>query len=59
MIIDQKTIRDSSRIAKVKQKEFLEQSKELKDFSKLETVIVLILGAIAMGFVIFVLKNYL
>ncbi|USS41130.1 hypothetical protein NF865_02665 [Thermococcus aggregans] len=45
-------------MAKVKQKEFLSQSREVREYSKLETVIAILLGAIVIGFVIFVLSNY-
>ncbi|NJE85920.1 hypothetical protein E3E23_08805 [Thermococcus sp. CX2] len=59
IITDQKTIGDSVRIAETKQKEFLRESKETGDFSRLEIAIALILGAMAIGFVLFVLKNHL
>ncbi|WP_293253097.1 hypothetical protein [Palaeococcus sp. (in: euryarchaeotes)] len=55
---DQKTIENSERIAKTKQKVFLHESRELRDYSKLETAIVIIFGLIAIGFVLFVLSNY-
>ncbi|KUK17019.1 MAG: Uncharacterized protein XD54_1696 [Thermococcus sibiricus] len=55
---DQKTIKDSEIMSKVKQKEFLSQSKEVREYSKLESAIVIILGLIVIGFVLFVLNNY-
>ena len=55
---DQKTIKDSETMAKVKQKEFLSQRKEARDYSKLEAAIAIALGAIVIGFVLFVLGNY-
>ena len=55
---DQKTIKDSEIMSKVKQKEFLSQGREVREYSKLETAIVILLGLIVIGFVLFVLSNY-
>jgi len=55
---DQKTIKDSEVMSKVKQKEFFSQSKEVREYSKLESAIVILLGLIVVGFVLFVLSNY-
>ncbi|HHI01431.1 MAG: hypothetical protein J7J97_00920 [Thermococcus sp.] len=55
---DQKTIKDSEMMSKAKQKEFLSQSREVREYSKLESAIVILLGLIVVGFVLFVLSNY-
>ena len=55
---DQKTIKDSETMAKVKQKEFLSQRGEIREYSKLETAIAIVLGLIVVSFVVFVLSNY-
>ncbi|WP_297508093.1 hypothetical protein [Thermococcus sp.] len=59
IIPDQKTIRDSERRARVKTKEFLREKGEAREYSVLETIIGLILILIVIGFVLFVLRNYL
>ena len=59
IIPDQKTFRDSERRAKVKTGEFLRERGEAGEYSVLETIIGLILALIALGFVLFVLHNYI
>ncbi|EHR77729.1 hypothetical protein OCC_02647 [Thermococcus litoralis DSM 5473] len=59
MIPDQTTIKRSEMLAKEKTERYQREAREVKDYSKLETAIVLLLGIIAIGFVIFVLSHYL
>ncbi|WP_223209008.1 MULTISPECIES: hypothetical protein [Pyrococcus] len=46
-------------LAKEKTERYKHEAREVKDYSKLETAIVILLGIIAIGFVIFVLSHYL
>jgi len=59
MIPDQTTIKRSEMLAKEKTERYKHEAREVQDYSKLETVIALLLGIIAIGFVIFVLNHYL
>ncbi|EEB74648.2 hypothetical protein [Thermococcus sp. AM4] len=56
---DQVTVKRSEMLAEEKQKRFLRESEEPGGESILETAVVVILGLLVFGFVIFVLKNYL
>ncbi len=59
IIPDQKTIIDSEKRAMIKKADFSHEARELREYSKLETAIALILGIAGIGFVIFVLSHYL
>ncbi|MCO6041395.1 hypothetical protein [Thermococcus alcaliphilus] len=56
---DQITVKRSGMLAKEKTERYQGEAGEVRDYSKLETVIALLLGIIAIGFVIFVLSHYL
>ncbi|QDA31705.1 hypothetical protein FH039_08980 [Thermococcus indicus] len=56
---DQVTLKRSDALAREREERFLHESKELRKYSTLETVIVIILGILALGFAVFILKNYL
>ncbi|WP_048148004.1 hypothetical protein [Palaeococcus ferrophilus] len=56
---DQITVKRSGMLAKEKTERYKREAGEVRDYSRLETVIVLLLGIIAIGFVIFVLSHYL
>ncbi|ASJ07361.1 hypothetical protein [Thermococcus pacificus] len=59
VIPDQTTIKRSEMLAKEKTERYKHEAREVNDYSKLETAIVLVLGIIVIGFVIFVLSHYL
>ena len=59
IIPDQKTVLDSERRARIKQDEFLRERRQPRKYSTVETVIIILLGIVAVGFVLFVLSNYL
>lgn len=58
IIPDQKTVLDSEKKARAKNEEFLGERSELREYSTLETVVIIVLGLVALGFVVFVLRNY-
>ena len=59
IIPDQKTVLDSERRARIKQDEFLRERRQARKYSTVETVIVIVLGIVVVGLVLFVLSNYL
>ncbi|WP_148881986.1 hypothetical protein [Thermococcus aciditolerans] len=56
---DQVTIKRSDPLARERTERFQRESGELREYSTLETVIVIILGILALGFAVFILRNYL
>ncbi len=56
---DQITVKRSEMLAEEKQSRFLHEGEELRQYSTLETVVIVILGLLVLGFVIFTLRNYL
>ncbi|AIU70583.1 hypothetical protein TEU_09700 [Thermococcus eurythermalis] len=57
-IPDQITVKRSEMLASEKNERYIRESREVKQYSTLETVIVAILGLIALGFVVYVLMHY-
>ncbi|MCD6373124.1 MAG: hypothetical protein J7L37_06230 [Thermococcus sp.] len=57
-IPDQITVKRSEMLASEKNERYIRESREVKQYSTLETVIVVILGLIALGFVVYVLMHY-
>jgi hypothetical protein len=56
---DQITIKRSEMLAKEKNERYQREAGEVGEYSRFETSIALLLGIIAIGFVIFVLSHYL
>ncbi|MDI3475113.1 MAG: hypothetical protein PWQ79_1894 [Thermococcaceae archaeon] len=56
---DQITVKRSEMLAKEKTERYRREAGEVRDYSKLETAVALLLGIIAVGFVVFVLSHYL
>jgi len=57
-IPDQITVKRSEMLASEKNERYIREREEVKQYSTLETVIVVILGLIALGFVVYVLMHY-
>jgi len=58
MIPDQVTIKRSEMLAKEKTEEYQREAGEVRAYSRLETAIALLLGIIAVVFVVLVLSHY-
>lgn len=56
---DQITVKRSEMLAKEKTERYQREAGEVREYSKLETAVALLLGIIAVGFVVFVLSHYL
>ncbi|KUH34764.1 hypothetical protein APY94_00885 [Thermococcus celericrescens] len=56
---DQVTIKRSNPLARERTERFQRERGALREYSTLETVIVIILGILTLGFAVFILRNYL
>ncbi|MCD6371970.1 MAG: hypothetical protein J7L37_00205 [Thermococcus sp.] len=56
---DQVTIKRSDPLARERTERFQRERGELREYSAMETAVVMILTVLALGFVSFTLKNYL
>ncbi|WP_461865178.1 hypothetical protein [Thermococcus sp.] len=56
---DQVTIKRSDRLARERTERFQRERGKLREYSAIETAVVIILAVLALGFVAFILKNYL
>ncbi|ASA77720.1 hypothetical protein [Thermococcus sp. 5-4] len=56
---DQVTIKRSDPLARERTERFQRERGELRKYSAIETAVVIILAVLALGFAVFILKNYL
>ncbi|AJC72020.1 MAG: hypothetical protein J7K48_02640 [Thermococcus sp.] len=56
---DQITVKRSDMLASEKNERYIRESREVRQYSTLETAIVVILGLLVLGFVVYALMHYI